>query len=407
MADIPKTELRILKVLSKRKGCSERELANELKMEKPNISTYVNSLAEEKSGGFLDEMTIRYYHIKDKEGLINKICHESPSPIIGYIRDNILIKFANHFNDKNHLDAMNYLAMALDHLLIDPNFYSEDRFSEIELSQEVRDLIKSNPRKGSIRRLNRLLLEEIFPNEIIKSKRGIIYKGKRRKTRNISSKHPNTEETPLYIHEDLSTFNDIVGFLNKEIQTCKTNIKLLNNRINGRQADIYEQIGPNALKIDDPQLKKIEDEEKYNKKNIGDYEDELKFYRDYLQDFLESEHTRYLAKKFGFKVILGPLLATDDCDIIEVLKKLKEKGDISHEEFVDFLAPFFTIDSPDSGRLDQITGPASKVPKITKDDIRTQLEDRFGIQLDREELGELSNQFRRRLGSSDSPLSKS
>lgn len=63
--------------------------------------------------------------------------------------------------------ALRALIDELNKLLQDGDLYDEERFREVTLSEETRRLIEENPRGWGLIRLNRLLLEQAYPDEIV------------------------------------------------------------------------------------------------------------------------------------------------------------------------------------------------------------------------------------------------
>lgn len=59
----------------------------------------------------------------------------------------------------------------LNRLLRGSSLYTEERFKHVVLSQEARELLNHNPTGENLVRLNRLLLEHAYPNEIAKSRK--------------------------------------------------------------------------------------------------------------------------------------------------------------------------------------------------------------------------------------------
>lgn len=57
----------------------------------------------------------------------------------------------------------------LNDLLQDPNLYDEERFANVNLSQEAQLLIAQNPEGEDLKCLNRLLLDEAYPYEIVRN----------------------------------------------------------------------------------------------------------------------------------------------------------------------------------------------------------------------------------------------
>ena len=58
----------------------------------------------------------------------------------------------------------------INHLLQGKSLYNEQRFGWIELKETTQKLIAQNPQGKDLIYLNRLLLEEAYPNEIAKSR---------------------------------------------------------------------------------------------------------------------------------------------------------------------------------------------------------------------------------------------
>jgi len=54
-----------------------------------------------------------------------------------------------------------------------PPLYEPQRFKDVKLSEYLQDFIKENPQLHTRVRLNRLLLEEAYPKEIVKSLGGV------------------------------------------------------------------------------------------------------------------------------------------------------------------------------------------------------------------------------------------
>ncbi|GEM_PF-1762622 len=69
---------------------------------------------------------------------------------------------------------LNALINELNNLLTNPKLYQKKRFSKVLLSEETQNLINQQPKRGKMKRedqirLNRLLLEDTYPNEISKN----------------------------------------------------------------------------------------------------------------------------------------------------------------------------------------------------------------------------------------------
>jgi MscS family membrane protein len=60
------------------------------------------------------------------------------------------------------------LVQDLNAIVLGPSIYDEDRFSEVELRQQTRELLDRDPEGEDLARLNRLLLEDAYPQELSK-----------------------------------------------------------------------------------------------------------------------------------------------------------------------------------------------------------------------------------------------
>jgi hypothetical protein len=114
--------------------------------------------------------------IRDPEGLAVKlrkavIKGESPDPvsdyIVGRLSPNLKDKLRN-FEPARHKGEVlrNQLAKELNRILQTDGLYDEERFKQIALSSQIRDLIKLDPAGKALTELNRLLLKQAYPGEI-------------------------------------------------------------------------------------------------------------------------------------------------------------------------------------------------------------------------------------------------
>jgi drug/metabolite transporter (DMT)-like permease len=78
----------------------------------------------------------------------------------------------NSYNSSGLLPAslQESLIEELNNRLIDPSFFEEQRFAHIELTEEIKVLIAQNPKGEELNRLNRILIAEAYPKEIIQHK---------------------------------------------------------------------------------------------------------------------------------------------------------------------------------------------------------------------------------------------
>jgi membrane protein len=69
--------------------------------------------------------------------------------------------------DAGRLAVENALSKMFNGVIAETNFYSPDRFAGVSLSPAVRTLIGTTNPPPDLRRMNRLLLQEVFPKEIV------------------------------------------------------------------------------------------------------------------------------------------------------------------------------------------------------------------------------------------------
>ncbi len=76
-------------------------------------------------------------------------------------------------SQKNDTAAVERLTKEMDALKTIPTLYEPGRFAHVKISERTQLFIKENPQSHTRIRLNRILLEEAYPNEIAKSKGGV------------------------------------------------------------------------------------------------------------------------------------------------------------------------------------------------------------------------------------------
>jgi hypothetical protein len=73
---------------------------------------------------------------------------------------------------------LNYLQISLvnelNRLINDPNFYDKNIFTKVKLTEKMSKLTGQRPTGEALIRLNRLLLECIYPNGIAKSRKNYL-----------------------------------------------------------------------------------------------------------------------------------------------------------------------------------------------------------------------------------------
>lgn len=124
---------------------------------------------------------LRATSIKDPLGLARKISHRA-DPLSAYLHDKLpedLVKRlregaeAKPDTEESRGRLAGELAAGLNSLLSLPYVYNEERFRKVKLSRTADGLAKRRPEdEDEVKRLNRLLLEDAYPNEIARSYEG-------------------------------------------------------------------------------------------------------------------------------------------------------------------------------------------------------------------------------------------
>jgi hypothetical protein len=104
------------------------------------------------------------------QGLATKLAAQA-DPVSSFVWSNLSISTQQVLtNPVANPDAQRYdLTSDLNLLLIDGPLYSTQRFANVNLSTETRVLLPINPQGPDQVRLNRLLLEDAYPNLIVRS----------------------------------------------------------------------------------------------------------------------------------------------------------------------------------------------------------------------------------------------
>ncbi len=112
--------------------------------------------------------------IKNVAHLVGKLCDDR-NPLSKHFQENVIVdlrKFIDILNYKDDIHIRNFTMVLVDDLnkLINTGrLYDEQRFANVPLKPETKKLSKGNPEGKDRIRLNRLLLEEVYPNEIAQS----------------------------------------------------------------------------------------------------------------------------------------------------------------------------------------------------------------------------------------------
>lgn len=198
--------IEILRILSDNKGHASFELAKGIKSWEPYTNTLLGELASPKFGNFDDSISINYYHLKDPLSLLHKI-QDQRDPISKYLVKNDLELGNFNLHKQDLFSIMLTLSVSLNFALFDENFYNEDRFANVVLSEQAKKLIsqKENFKKGYVRFLNRIIIADAYPDEICKTRISLIHEMPRIEAN--KSKHP------YFINPDLRTFHIIIKSL--------------------------------------------------------------------------------------------------------------------------------------------------------------------------------------------------
>ena len=110
--------------------------------------------------------------IKNVGGFIIKL-RDAKDPLSQYLRDQFSPDLQRRIDAYNEFDysakaLKTALANALNNIIQNKDIFDEKRFAHIMLSDETRQLIRQNAQGGNRVKLNRILLEEAYPDELAK-----------------------------------------------------------------------------------------------------------------------------------------------------------------------------------------------------------------------------------------------
>jgi hypothetical protein len=284
-------EFDILKILADNKGHALLELAKLLGKEKSNLIITLNRLEEEIE--LSDSHKISYIDIIDANYLWLKFL--KPNDLLTqFIRKQFRPEIIP-IMDKDYYNFNLYASLELNRILDDPNLFEEKRFAHIMLSEKIGDLISKRPEGLDLRYLNRLLLEEAYPDGIMKCQASLIYKGLERKTTNPNSRQPKHHEIPYFI--TLNYF--VLRFLIITLDLA------------------YDRYSPQISKRDQDKLKQLRKQVEWRQISEGDYREiELEIYCEshdaeslhraqekhaLLDKFLSSQYVLQFVEEHGFK----------------------------------------------------------------------------------------------------------
>lgn len=107
--------------------------------------------------------------IKDAPGLGTKL-HDAKDPVsqyvIGHFLSNRQQAIGKSYEADTVLDLKKGLVEELNKLIRNNNIFDEQRFSQVKLRKDTKRLLENNPDGDELILLNRLLLEDVYPQEI-------------------------------------------------------------------------------------------------------------------------------------------------------------------------------------------------------------------------------------------------
>lgn len=294
MRELTDLEFDILKILADNKGHALWELAERLGKEKSNLILTLNRLEDKIE--LSNPYEIGSYDIIDTNSLGLKF-HEPKDLLSRYIRtqfrpDTIRLM------DSNIDNFALYVYFEFEKLLDDPNLFDEKRFAHISLSEKTQELIKEKPKGQDLRYLNRLLLEEAYPSEILNSQNPIIYKGTARKTTNPDSRQPKHHELPYFIAANYL----VLRFL---IITFDLAYNRYSPPISKKDEDKLEKLKKQVewKQISENKFREIELEIYCNCHDAASLKRAQEKYK-LLDDFLSSQYVLQFVNDNGFKILI-------------------------------------------------------------------------------------------------------
>jgi hypothetical protein len=213
-----------------------------------------------------------------------------------------------------------YLALSLDGTLIDPDLYNQEIFSNIKLSEYAQRLLskKEDLKMGSIRILNRILIEDAYPAEISNSRYSLIHGSLRF--------GPNESRKPYFLNPDLCTFYFIMADLKLKLELERSKVQVLEARL---MAEIRGFSGFEDFFVDRLEIEK----------SIRDGHYDMTYFRkryvekiNILMKFITSNYVGELIKRYGYKVILKEVIHIYEFNFIKFIEIHGENGHFNDKE---------------------------------------------------------------------------
>ena len=268
----------------------------------------------------------RIGNLKDPAGFAVKL-RDADDPLSKYIREQFSAETQKLLDAYYESDTLSdslreALIDELNKLIKSENLYEEERFAQVKLTKKTKELIKNNPKGEELIRLNRLLLEEAYPNEIAKSR--LVYTDDplskyireqfSAETKKMLDAYNESDPLPDSLHEALiDELNKLLkgeSFYEKErfahVKLTKNTKELIKNNPEGKNLIclnrmLLEEAYPNELEksqlrdADDPLSKYIR--EKFSaetKKLLDEYENDPYPPSDSLKEALIDELNKLL-----------------------------------------------------------------------------------------------------------------
>jgi hypothetical protein len=229
-------------------------------------------------------------------------------------------KFLDECDDKTKL---RYKLLYILNLLMESAFLYEEPhlISDVKLSEETRKMMEEKPTGMRSYLLNRLLLEDAYPNEIAKRRKSIIYMGMPRKSA------PKGSEEPYFLNENPSVFKLIISVFNKKKEAIRDKKDNLIFDYNEDYKRLQFSKNSNSEKM--RRLTEDFEKNKISLEKIANQNDER------YKEFLRSEYTSRLIKEFGILPILDIMrsLAVEQAKLLYTIEISHKKELIADEEF--------------------------------------------------------------------------
>lgn len=158
---------------------SSGKLENVLAQKEVSTTAALRNLSQELARQLIynisknfEQLLFKSADISDPGSLAAKL-QEPKDPLSAYIRKQLshnTLRLVDEYDKFEHpSDSLkNALAGDLNMLIQKASFYDEERFSHITLQDRTKDLLEQHPKGEDRTRLNRMLLEDAYPDEIIR-----------------------------------------------------------------------------------------------------------------------------------------------------------------------------------------------------------------------------------------------